>query len=629
MSASEKVKEVAERAKEATDRAADRGHEAAESARHKVHDAADLFREKTHDATEKVKEKTHGAGERTSGFLHRIPPRWRLVLALLIAVLAGYLLGHAGGKPSASQSSQAKPQAPPAPQGPPTVTLDPQQMQYAGLQIVPAQQVTLPTKLSTTGTVAANLNGQAAAMPRLPGKVVRVLANVGQTVRAGQTVAVISSPDLFNAQAAYRDAVLRRQAAAATLARQRGLAGLGQYGRPSLEQARTNFEQSQGEVQADKDAVNVVQAQVLQAQSQVNLTQKLYVRAQALYAHELIARQDLEQAQANAQQAQAALASTQSDLRQAVDRQLNAQKRGQVARRVLDREASVYRSGLLSAEQVGPAYSAYVQAAHEVEANAAQVRLLGGRPMDESDPGGALLDVTTPIAGTISGRGATLGQTVTPDMPLLTVLDLRTVVVQLTVYQEDLAHLRVGQPVAVTSNTAPDRTFSGRIAVIGAALDQATRTAQVGCLIQNPQTLLRPGVYVTGVVFGAARQNAVAVPFDAVQTLNGGSGRLHPDGQARRVRGHARQDRRDGGRHDADHRRPPARPVLRQQERLRPEVADGQGHAELRARLGSREKAPRPGQPPAAPILGSRRRRAATREKKGSHIGPPLHDSTL
>ena len=404
-------------------------------------------------------------------------------------------------------------------------------MQYAGVQLSPAPQVTLPTKLATTGTVAANLNGQAAIMSRLPGKVVQVLANVGQTVRAGQTVAVISSPDLFNAQAAYRDAMLRRDAAAATLARQRGLAGLGQYGRPSLEQARTSFEQSQGEVQSDKDAVNVAQAQAAQAQSQVNLTQKEFVRAQALYAHELIARQDLEQAQANVQQAQAALAAALSALRQATDRQVNAQKRGQVARRILDRETTVYRSGLLSAEQVGPAYSAYVQAAHEVEANAAQVRLLGGRPMDEADPGGGLLAVTAPIGGTVSGRTVTLGQSVTPDMPLLTVLDLRTVVVQLTVYQEDLANLRVGQAVAVTSNTAPDRTFSGRIAVVGAALDQATRTAQVACLIQNPQTLLRPGVYVAGIIFGAARQDAVAVPSDAVLTMNGGHVVFTPTGK--------------------------------------------------------------------------------------------------
>ena len=532
MSASEKVKEVAEHAKEATDRAADRGHEAAESARHKVHDAAHLFREKTHDATDKVKEKTHEAGERTSGLLHRIPPKWRLVLLLLLVGLTGYLIGHAGRQASGPASSQAQAKPPPAPQGPPTIALDPQQLQYAGVQVSPAPQVTLPVKLSTTGIVAADLNGQASVMPRLPGKVVQVLANVGQAVRAGQVVAVLSSPDLFNAQAAYRDAVLRREAAAAAVARQRGLAGLGQYGRPALEQARTNFELSQGEVQTDKDAVNAAQAAVARVRSQGNLTQKEYVRAQALYAHELLSRQDLEQAQAGAQQAQAALASAQSDLRQSVDRQANAQKRGQVAQRALDREAAVYRSGLLSAEQVGPALSAYRQAAHEVEASVAQVRLLGGRPMDEADPGGGLLNVVAPLAGTVSSRSVTLGQSVTPDMPLLTVLDLRTVVVQLTVYQEDLSHLRVGQPVAVTSNTAPDRTFSGRITVIGAALDQSTRTAQVYCLIRNPQTLLRPGVYVTGVVYGAARQNAIAVPADAVQTLNGGSVVFTPTGKA-------------------------------------------------------------------------------------------------
>ncbi len=520
MSTSEKVKEAAEKAKEAVDHAADRAHESAEH-----------FRERTHDGRERVKEKTHEQADHArKGVRHlrRIPPMgwvW-LALLLLLAGGGGYLLGHAGGKSSAPSKPAAKP--PPAPTGPPTLQLDPQQIQYAEIQVSPVQQVTLPNRLRTTGLIAANLNGQAAVMPRLPGQVLRVLANVGQRVRAGQAVAVLSSPDLAASQASYRAAAARLAAAGAELRRQVGLAALGQYSQAYLQQARILFEQSQGEIQTDKDAVNVAQAQAAQAQSQVNLTGKLYIRAQALYAHELISRQELEQAQANVQQAQGVLAATLSTLRQDTDLQLNAQKRGQVARRELARRTAVYQSRLLDSAQVGPARAAYVIAFQETQSAAAQVRLFGGS-LSGTD---GLLTITAPISGVVSARGVTLGQNVSSGQPLLTVLDLRTVVAQLTVYQEDLAHVRVGQRIVVSSNTAPGRAYSGVVTVIGAALDEATRTAQVFCLLQNPQEDLRPGIYVSGTIYGAARTDTVAVPFDAVQQLNGQSVVFTPTGKA-------------------------------------------------------------------------------------------------
>ncbi len=520
MSTSEKVKEAAESAKEAVDRAADKGHDFAERTRAKTHDFVDHTRESAHHAADTLREKTHAATDKARPQARRVPPPFWIILALLLVGLAAFFAGRGTAKKAAPAPATA-PARPAPPPGPPTVALDPQQLQYADVALSKAPSMTLPTKLSTTGSVAANLNHQAPVMARLSGKVAAVPVNAGQAVRAGQTLLVVSSPDLFSAQAAYRDAQLRRAAAQATLLRLRRLAGLGQYSQPVLEQARTAFAQAQGEVQADKDAVNVAQFQAAQAQTQVGLTTRQLARDQALYAALLLSRQDLEQAQANAAQAAAALDAARSSVRQAVDRQVNAQKRGQIAQRALERQTRLAGSGALNAEQVGPAYSAYVQATHEVEQNAANVRLLGAVPMDESDPGGGMLSVTAPIAGVVSDRFVAVGENVSPDKPLMTILNLTSVVVQLTVYQEDLAHVRVGQRVQVTSNTAPGRVFHGIVSVVSAALDPNTRTASVNCLIQNPQGALRPGVYVSGTIYGAARQDAVAVPFDAVQEMDG------------------------------------------------------------------------------------------------------------
>ena len=150
------------------------------------------------------------------------------------------------------------------------------------------------------------------------------------------------------------------------------------------------------------------------------------------------------------------------------------------------------------------------------------MELLGAAPIDEAAPDGGLLTITSPISGRVSARFASVGDTVTVDKPLMTVLNVRTVVVQLNVYQEDIAHLRGGQAVTIVSNTAPGRNYRGVISTLGSALDPNTRTIPVYCLIRNPDGALRPGAYISGTIYGAARADVVAVPQEAVQTLDSG-----------------------------------------------------------------------------------------------------------
>ena len=456
-------------------------------------------------------------------------PQWVWIGLLALGVgTAGFFLGHdksggpSGGGKSQSAQSQSAQKQPPKPNGPPTVTLDPQQLQYAQLQMGTAYRTTLPTPLPAIGMVAPNINGLAQVSPRLSGKIVRVLANVGQSVRAGQTLAVISSPDLFQAQAQYQDAILRRTAAGVILKRQLQLARLGVYGRAALETARVNAAQTQGEVTNDQAIVVSSQAQVAQAQASVNLTQKRYIRAQLLYQAQLLSRQDLQQSQADAQAASAALENARAALAASVDRLRNARNRASITERALARQGRLFQSGALAAEQIDPARSAFRLASHEVEAAAAQLRLLGAPLVDEASPEGGLLPVTAPISGQVSARMASAGETVSPDKPLMTLINLHTMIVQLNVYQEDIVHLRPGLPVLVDSNTAPGRNYRGVISVIGTSLDPNTRTIPVYCAIRNPDMALRPGVYVGGTIYGAARVGVVAVPQMAVQISKDG-----------------------------------------------------------------------------------------------------------
>ena len=456
-------------------------------------------------------------------FFYRVP-QWLYIGLLALGVgTAGYFLGHGGGKASAGkQQSAAPPAQPPAPSGPPTVSLDPQQLQYAQLQVGRAFRATLPSPLEAYGTVAPNINGQAQVASRLAGKVAKVLVNVGENVRAGQTIAYVSSPELFQYQTVYADALLRRESTKVLLNRQLQLGRLGVYGRPALEAARLTAAQSQGEVTNNQAAVVASQAQVAQADAQVNLTQKRYARAELLFNAQLLSRQDLQQAEADAQLAKAALANAKALLAAAVDRLRNARNRASITERTLAQQEQLFGSGALTGQQIDPARNAYLLASHEVEASAAQLRQLGAPVVDEASPAGGLLPVRAPISGAVSARMASVGEAVTPDKPFLTLTNLSIVVVQLNVYQEDIAHLRVGLPVQIVSNTAPGRNYRGVISVLGTSLDPNTRTIPVYCAIRNPDTALRPGVYVAAKISGAAQSGVVAVPQGAVQVSDNG-----------------------------------------------------------------------------------------------------------
>jgi cobalt-zinc-cadmium efflux system membrane fusion protein len=384
------------------------------------------------------------------------------------------------------------------------------------------------------------------------------------------------------------------------LRRQRQLAGLGEFGRHKVEEARQREIESHGEINAalndlaaaknevaearsEKAAlegdvakseneaasaeseireaesqVRALQAANDQTQTQVKVTQSKFNRYDTLLREQLASRQDWEQAQADHQRAlsdvdvalaniaqgqakvataqahrsaaQAQLRAAKSRVQQAGDkietalsrqaqqesRLVTARKRDAVSEQVLAREERVYRGGFLTTKEIVEAEAAWRQAQAEQQAAADRLRLVGATP-----GGGSLLTVTAPIAGRITERLVTLGETVTPEKALFTVINQDSVWVQLAVQQKDLPVVRVGQRVAITSDTAPGRTFNGTLSYIGDVVDETTRMLKARAVIQNRGNLLRPQTFVRGRIDTDARASVLAVPREAVQSAEG------------------------------------------------------------------------------------------------------------
>jgi cobalt-zinc-cadmium efflux system membrane fusion protein len=98
---------------------------------------------------------------------------------------------------------------------------------------------------------------------------------------------------------------------------------------------------------------------------------------------------------------------------------------------------------------------------------------------------------------------------------VFTISDMSTVWVLVNVYQGEVAYVRPGDGVDITTDAYPD-TFHGKISYIAPALDPNTRTLQARIVTENPGNKLKKDMYVTATVNAGAIANALTVPDAAV-----------------------------------------------------------------------------------------------------------------
>jgi RND family efflux transporter MFP subunit len=110
------------------------------------------------------------------------------------------------------------------------------------------------------------------------------------------------------------------------------------------------------------------------------------------------------------------------------------------------------------------------------------------------------------------------GAVLSPNAPLLSVIDLDTVEAVIHVPERDLPSLRTGQPADMIADAYPGRVFPGTVTRISPLLRESSRKAPVEISIPNPEGLLNPGMFVLARIEFARRDDAVLVPLDALLT---------------------------------------------------------------------------------------------------------------
>ena len=131
--------------------------------------------------------------------------------------------------------------------------------------------------------------------------------------------------------------------------------------------------------------------------------------------------------------------------------------------------------------------------------------------------------IRAPFGGVVTKVNAGPGEVVDSATELFTVADISHVYVQAQVYEKDLGRVVRGQTASIRVDAYPNERFTGRIVSIGDTIDPQTRTATVRCDVANPNRLLKLDMFATVDLPTPVSKNALVVPSDAVQTLDGRS----------------------------------------------------------------------------------------------------------
>lgn len=230
-------------------------------------------------------------------------------------------------------------------------------------------------------------------------------------------------------------------------------------------------------------------------------------------------RADVHQAEAHLKEAEAAVSRSQAELKAAHEHLKAAQKEQPLARQEVEirrsavaREEKVYAGGHARNRELVEAETESRMARVEADAAAENVRLLGGQP-----GAGSEIPLLAPISGTVQEARLTLGETVDTEHLAFSIVNLDESYAELAITPADLAKVKVGDPVELFSDAAPQTPFQATLTSIGAANDPITRTITARAKVKTPSPLLTAGSFVKATIITDVRHERLTVPEEALQ----------------------------------------------------------------------------------------------------------------
>ncbi|MEI2578068.1 efflux RND transporter periplasmic adaptor subunit [Scytonema sp. PRP1] len=385
------------------------------------------------------------------------------LLSLLLLTAPTVVLAHGGDGDEFQGGSETS-------QSGGSVKVDASTAKQLGIKVEPVKRQQLAVGIKTTGQIET-LPSQKVEVttPISKAKVVELLVEPGAVVKKGQPVAVVTSPDLVELRVNSQEKLAEGQADL-------------QQAQADLQLAQQNYEKYQ----------QIAASEIASAQSQVAFAQEKYEKDKVVADAGALPRRNALESQTQLAEAKAELtkASSRRDVIDAENKLKRAQSAVEVAKKRIQLSNTNYETRL---QQLG---------------NSANAK--------------GLVTVMAPISGRVADREVTIGQSFEDaGGKLMTIVNDSRVYATANIYEKDLGKVKTGQRVSLNVASVPNRTFTGRIAVVGSVVEGETRVVPVKAEIDNPGGVLKPGMFAELEVLTDQKSAAtLAIPKSAVVEAN-------------------------------------------------------------------------------------------------------------
>ncbi|MBI1373617.1 MAG: efflux RND transporter periplasmic adaptor subunit [Phycisphaera sp.] len=126
------------------------------------------------------------------------------------------------------------------------------------------------------------------------------------------------------------------------------------------------------------------------------------------------------------------------------------------------------------------------------------------------------MTIRSPHTGVVIAKHANEGMKVDPGMQVFRIADLSKVWVMVTLYEQQLPFVTVGQRAVMTLPYIPGQTFEGKVIYIYPYLDTKTRSVQIRLEFDNSNGVLKPGMYANVELMGTLAETTTLAPRSAV-----------------------------------------------------------------------------------------------------------------
>ena len=127
--------------------------------------------------------------------------------------------------------------------------------------------------------------------------------------------------------------------------------------------------------------------------------------------------------------------------------------------------------------------------------------------------------LVSPKEGIIGSKDVEVGEFVTSQNKIVSLYDIAKVYVELGIVEKDIEKVKLGQKVEVQFDSYPQNTFLGRIDNLIPIIEGKSRTLTAKVLLDNPESMLLPGMFSRAKIYIIELKNAILIPKTSMLSI--------------------------------------------------------------------------------------------------------------